>query len=124
MDTELDATTRRLFAAVVGRELTGLSRVQYSLNGEPCVEDAGSLQFNFDSTIVTLKLRGDGESVTADAAAIQITPAFSLDADSHCSWALVDMLASEPWSLLRGLTLCSVDAVVDVWQKHGLVSYL
>ena len=118
MDTELDAATQRLFASVVGRQLTGLSHDQYSFNGDPCTEDAGPLQLDFGSTIVTLKLRGDGESVTADTAAIQVTPAFSLDADSHCSWALVDMLNSEPWSLLRGLTLRSVDAVVDVWQKN------
>ena len=118
METALDAATQHLFTSVVGRTLTGLSRDQYSFNGEPSAEDAGSLQLDFGTTLVTLKLRSDGESVTADTTAIELTPAFSLDDDSHCSWEIVDMLDSEPWSQLRGLTLRSVDAVVDVWQKH------
>ena len=119
METGLDTAIERLFASLAGQALTGLARDQYSFNGEPCSEDAGSLQLQFGTAIVTLKLCGDGQSVTADAKPLQITKPFSLDADSHCSWEFVDMLNTEPWSRLRGQTLRSAEAVVDTWRNDN-----
>ena len=119
MDSELDTATERLFASVVGTPLIGLARHQYSFNGEPFTEDAGPLQLQFVETAITLKLRGDGQSVTADTKAFDLPPAFSLDSDAHCSWAHVNMFDSEQWSRLRNQTLRVVDAIVDTWLNDN-----
>jgi hypothetical protein len=118
MEVVLDTSIERLFASVIGLPLTALARNQYVFNGEPCPDDAGSLQLHFETTTITLKLVGDGQSVTAVNKPIELTPPFSLASDSHCAWSIVDLFGSAPWSHLANQPLRAVDGIIGTWPDN------
>ena len=98
----------------MGKELKGLARDQYRLNGEIGLKDEGSLELGFtDGSVLLLETALGGDSVTASAQELDVPEGFEIGEGEHCSFDRVNLLLAEPWSRLRGARLVGAEAAID-----------
>jgi hypothetical protein len=122
MDAEFSARSLRLIQAVLGRTVTGLSRVLYDVRGVIEPSD-GALEVQLDGFVVLLDSAADGDRLRVDDQPWNdpfdepLSRENRSFVESHGRWRRIDCSPAEPYSELVGRAVTEVALLENPFRR-------
>lgn len=115
----------KAYKSFIGKSVSSISHCQYFYNNEPDCEADGDLEIKFDDeSVLTLSIKGDGESMIARAESLNIPDSFTIENNDTCSWKRILLNCEPEWENIIDLNLVDIESMVDHWvdQKQKVLS--